>query len=142
MTEEEHSLLKDLFQSDGDKDAVSRLFDRSRKPKEKARQERQGGYRGYHFTAYPAPGSTGGWTPLYCEIQIKTIIEEAWDAKTHELVYKRKRAIPEQQDFADLNKLLGQVEEILDRIGGRVEDRFREMQSTEKWQPGSTLLIQ
>lgn len=52
------------------------------------------GYRGYHYTAYPSPGLRHDWTSLYCEIQIKTMIQEAWDAMTHDVIYKRKRATP------------------------------------------------
>ncbi len=55
-----------------------------------------GGYRGYNFTVYPSPGSRHDWTSLRCEIQIKTMLQEAWDAMTHDLVYKRSRSIPPQ----------------------------------------------
>jgi len=59
-----------------------------------ARRESEYGYRGFHFTAYPVVGARAEWTPLRCEIQIKTLIEEAWDAKTHDLSYKREGRIP------------------------------------------------
>jgi ppGpp synthetase/RelA/SpoT-type nucleotidyltranferase len=62
---------------------------------ERARREDPYGYRGVHFTAYPMVGAPAEWIPLRCEIQIKTLIEEAWDAKTHDLTYKRESKIPE-----------------------------------------------
>lgn len=52
---------------------------------EMEQRERDRGYRAYHFTL-TAKESTGPKFPF--ELQVKTLIEEAWDAKTHDVSYK------------------------------------------------------
>lgn len=46
---------------------------------------RKTGYRGYHFIAEPNPGTYPDWMGLKCEIQVKTMCQEAWDAQTHDI---------------------------------------------------------
>lgn len=90
------------------------------------RREDPGGYRGFNFTVYPAPGRRFELTSLYCEVQIKTMIQEAWDAMTHDLAYKRKYAIPQilWDQFVVLSKTLAAVEEQGQLIRKQIEAVF------------------
>lgn len=54
------------------------------------------GYRGWHFVAEPSPELITVMPFLMgakCEIQIKTMIQEAWDAQTHDVTYKHEEPI-------------------------------------------------
>lgn len=84
------------------------------------------GYRGFNFTVYPAMGRRFELTSLYCEVQIKTLIEEAWDAMTHDLMYKRKKAIPSllREMFAALSTTLAGADRQGEAIRRQIEDFF------------------
>lgn len=61
-----------------------------------ARREKKEGYRGYHFTIQLKEmllENNEDLMGLNCEVQVKTMLEEAWDAKTHELTYKREEQV-------------------------------------------------
>lgn len=84
------------------------------------------GYRGFNFTVYPAMGRRFELTSLYCELQIKTLIEEAWDAMTHDLTYKRKQAISPGllSMFTALSTTLKGADQQGEAIKGEIEDFF------------------
>lgn len=86
------------------------------------------GYRGYNFTVYPAVGRRYELSGLCCEVQIKTLIQEAWDAMTHDLTYKRADAIPEvfMNGFAALNDTLKGAEGVGEIFRTQVEGYFAE----------------
>src|SRR6266851_1506563 len=67
---------------------------------EEAKRETPEGYRGYHFTVQldgPLLVNDEDLMGLKCEVQIKTMLEEAWDAKTHDVTYKRTNIAPNLQ---------------------------------------------
>jgi len=51
------------------------------------------GYIGYHFAATPNVIRYQDWYDLICEIQVKTMCQEAWDAMTHEITYKQEETV-------------------------------------------------
>jgi ppGpp synthetase/RelA/SpoT-type nucleotidyltranferase len=61
-----------------------------------ARRERENGYRGFHFVVRLGNQLVPGNEDLMgikCEVQVKTMLEEAWDAKTHDVSYRREKQI-------------------------------------------------
>lgn len=86
------------------------------------------GYRGFNFSVYPAMGRRFELTSLYCEVQIKTLIEEAWDAMTHDLTYKRREAIPPRLGdmFSALSTTLAGADRTGEAIRGEIEDFFEQ----------------
>ena len=57
------------------------------------------GYRGWHFVAEPSPELINikpSFMSAKCEIQIKTMIQEAWDAQTHDITYKQEELVDER----------------------------------------------
>ena len=60
---------------------------------EKALVRRTAGYRGWHLVATPVAGREPRWVGVRCEIQVKTMLQEAWDAQTHDITYKREETI-------------------------------------------------
>ena len=90
--------------------------------KRRAREEERG-YRAYHFYLQLKKGYVRkemlpqGSEKEKCEVQIKTLLDEAWDAKTHEVSYKRENIKPELRDHMKLVsrglKVLDEQTEIL-----------------------------
>jgi ppGpp synthetase/RelA/SpoT-type nucleotidyltranferase len=99
---------------------------------EDARHDKAFGYRGYHFTLDlrgPLLEGNGDLAVLRCEVQIKTMLEEAWDAKTHGLSYKREEDI--DPDLLLRMKQLSDALHLLDRQSEAVK---LEMQRQERQQ--------
>jgi len=84
--------------------------------KDEARVEHSRGYKGYHYSI-----TLGGdymakfpsWEDKRCEVQIKSILEEAWDAKTHEVSYKREETI--KKELVDHVALLSDSLRVVDQ---------------------------
>lgn len=86
-------------------------------PDEKALRDNSEGHRGYHYVVR-ARTSVVQAHPMYrginCEIQVKTILEEAFDAKSHDFTYKpRGRSIPPEveQQFGILSSSLKAIDQ-------------------------------
>lgn len=66
------------------------------KTRDEALKSNKYGYRGWHFVAEPS-AAVIRLKPLLigakCEIQIKTMLQEAWDAQTHDISYKKEELI-------------------------------------------------
>jgi ppGpp synthetase/RelA/SpoT-type nucleotidyltranferase len=71
------------------------------------------GYKGYHFTAEPNLEEDPAWFDLKCEIQVKTMCQETWDAFTHEISYKRHHGIDPSliQHMKQLSNVLSAIDE-------------------------------
>lgn len=88
---------------------------------EAARRQKKEGYRGYHFTIQLKGmllENNEDLMSLKCEVQVKTMLEEAWDAKTHELTYRREdtihpRLLSEMKKISDELSLLDGKSELL-----------------------------
>lgn len=74
------------------------------------------GHRGYHYTVCVSDDlvrSFPEYAELKCEIQIKTILEEAFDAKTHDLTYKSGELLVSddlKHQFGMLSSVLGVID--------------------------------
>ncbi len=95
------------------------------------RRDDPSGYKGYNFMVYPPIGASPSWATVYCEVQIKTLIEEAWDAKTHDLSHKMRRAIPEKHHrrFKKLSDLLSYMEDEGEEVRQDIEEIFEEVKA-------------
>src|SRR5437879_3082521 len=63
---------------------------------DKARRRRENGYRGFHFVvglSEPLLVANEDLMGIRCEVQVKTMLEEAWDAKTHDVSYRREKDV-------------------------------------------------
>ena len=86
-----------------------------RKPKGESKNTKQG-YRAYHFTVSPR-GLLGHYN---CEIQLVTMLQEAWSFKTHDLLYKPKEAVREEHEntaklLSDSLRVVDKQSQILER---------------------------
>ena len=91
-------------------------FDVNPRDPKTARRDREAGYRGFHFTVRLANGLARGREDLLdlrCEVQVKTMLEEAWDAKTHDIQYRREREI--NPTLIAQMKLLSDALQVVDR---------------------------
>jgi ppGpp synthetase/RelA/SpoT-type nucleotidyltranferase len=84
---------------------------------EEALRDNPQGHRGYHYVVRVRPDVVRAHTEyrgINCEIQVKTILEEAFDAKSHDFTYKPGgRLIPPevQQQFGILSSSLRAIDQ-------------------------------
>lgn len=101
-------------------------------PEDVAKKESETGYRGYNFLV-TFPEETLQIYPhfrgLKCEVQIKTMLQEAWDAWTHDVVYDPETKIRPEEAYKYLFKLLADELKILDE---KSETLKRQIQKEEK----------
>ncbi len=84
--------------------------------KDEARVDHPRGYKGYHYTITVAGDYVRKfptWEDKKCEVQIKSILEEAWDAKTHEVSYKKEETI--KKELIDHVRLLSNALQVVDQ---------------------------
>jgi len=89
-----------------------------------ARREKKEGYRGYHFSVQLNDlllVDNEDLMGIRCEVQVKTMLEEAWDAKTHELTYRREEQVhptllKEMRTISDELAILDAKTEILKNL--------------------------
>jgi ppGpp synthetase/RelA/SpoT-type nucleotidyltranferase len=81
------------------------------------------GYKGYHFLTEPNPQEDPDWLDVKCEIQVKTMCQEAWDAFTHEITYKRDQGIDPSllQHMKQLSNVLSAIDEQGEIIKTQIE---------------------
>lgn len=88
-------------------------------------EPKESGYRGWHVNL----GIAVGETPVVCELQIRTLLQDSWGELTHEETYSKDGALPPLVDvlstrMADLLSILDDIAEDLrtelDRIDQEV----------------------
>lgn len=88
-------------------------------------EPKESGYRGWHVNL----GIEVGGTPVVCELQIRTLLQDSWGELTHEETYSKDGALPPLVDvlstrMADLLAILDDIAEDLrtelDRIDQEV----------------------
>ncbi|WP_162257187.1 GTP pyrophosphokinase family protein [Phenylobacterium sp. Root700] len=95
------------------------------------------GYQGRAFVvelgAAYAGGRYEGITALPCEIQVRTILQDAWAVIDHQLVYKSKDATPTRvrRDLNNVGSLLEIAQGIFDSIREKRSDYIREIAQVE-----------
>ncbi len=92
--------------------------------------ENDEGYRGWQFIAEPSSGLLQQETGLIgakCEIQVKTMLQEAWDAQTHDISYKKRELIDDElldhiKNQSDILNALDRQSEIIRLLIQRAEE--------------------
>ena len=82
---------------------------------EEALREKEYGYRGYHFIIElkgPLILTNEDLMGIKCKVQVKTMLEEAWDAKTHDVTYRKEGQV--SPELLEQMKLVSQDLAILD----------------------------
>lgn len=86
----------------------------------------EGGYRAYHFVAGLTDPKYAG---IRCEVQLKTIVHDAWTAWTHDLTYKPKG--PLHGDIKGHMKDLSEQLTIVERMSLRFRDSIQKVWDRE-----------
>lgn len=74
------------------------------------------GYSAIHIN-FRQQSSWPGYSSLVgCEIQIRTIFEDAWARISHAALYKQKRAQAIEREIRDLGEIRDQADKVVDRI--------------------------
>jgi ppGpp synthetase/RelA/SpoT-type nucleotidyltranferase len=104
------------------------------------------GYHGLHLVVVLGEGYKGahyeGLTDLMCEIQIRTVLQDAWALINHHLVYKNEDFIPQKirRDLNNVASLLEIAQGVFDSMKERREQYLSEIE--EKQRDASAFLLQ
>lgn len=96
------------------------------------------GYHGAHFVISLDKRYSGtrydGITNLKCEIQVRTVLQDAWALISHHLVYKEEASIPDRmkRDLNNVASLLEISQGIFDSMREKRERYIYEIQEKEK----------
>jgi ppGpp synthetase/RelA/SpoT-type nucleotidyltranferase len=96
------------------------------------------GYLGIHFIVELRDNYSGprydGLHGLKCEIQVRTILQDAWAIINHHLIYKNESAIPDplKRDINNVAALLEIAQGIFDKVPKVVNQYVEEIQSKVK----------
>lgn len=88
------------------------------------------GYRGIHFVVEPPVGLNPSWAGLECEVQLKTMCQEAWDAMTHGTTYKFEHRI--ESAMLEHMKQLSRVLSAVDRQGEIVRRQVQQAEQEDR----------
>jgi putative GTP pyrophosphokinase len=99
------------------------------------------GYNGKAFVVKLRAGTAGvryeGITNLLCEIQVRTILQDAWAVIDHQLVYKNEKSIPERlrRDLNSVALLLEIAQKMFDSVKEKRAAYHSEIQQKEENPP-------
>jgi ppGpp synthetase/RelA/SpoT-type nucleotidyltranferase len=105
---------------------------------EKALRDIPDGHRAYHYIilikarTIKAEANRDSWSNIPCEIQIKSLLSEAWDAKAHDLTYKtgRRNVSNEVKDqFGVLARILRGIDDQSEFLKNLIENEEEELRS-------------
>lgn len=100
---------------------------------------RDTGYTGYHFIATPNLGKHPDWLGLECEIQVKTMCQEAWDAQTHEITYRREESI--DPDLLAHMQQLSKVLATVDNQGEIIKTQIQRLELEERERKDAAAIV-
>lgn len=98
------------------------------------------GHRAYHYIVLQKASTIRGepdrlgWFGIKCEIQIKSILSEAWDAKAHNLTYKsgtREVSAELKEQFAVLARILRGVDDQSEFLKNEIEEEEKEIRARQ-----------
>lgn len=95
------------------------------------------GYHGVHFIITLGPKFSGarydGIIDLKCEIQVRTVLQDAWALISHHLIYKDEASIPLriQRDLNNVASLLEIAQGVFDNVRDKREQYLEEIQKKE-----------
>jgi len=90
----------------------------------------ESGYRAYHVFVEIVVPSGGELRPVICEVQIRTLLQDAWGELTHEDIYKPGMHVP--QIVASLSKRLATALAVMDEIAQDIRDELDRAVDVEK----------
>lgn len=95
------------------------------------------GYSGKAFVVKFGAGYSGGrykdLTSLYCEIQYRTVLQDAWAIIDHQLVYKDEKFVPQRvrRDINNVASLLEVAQGVFDRVRAGRDEYIQEIKDIE-----------
>lgn len=101
----------------------------------------QFGYGAIHYVVRLGSNSSGarydGLKTLKCEIQVRTVLQDAWAIIDHHLVYKRESDVPQQlqRKLNGLSAILENADGQFDIIRGEREEYIKELNKTTDSRP-------
>lgn len=122
---------------------VEPSLEKAKKKKKKMEEER--GYRGYHFYLRLKKDYVSrqklpkGSENEKFEVQIKTLLEEAWDAKTHDVTFKPRQ--PVKPILEEHMKLVSRALVVLDEQTELLKDEIQEEEREERRRRETTKLV-
>ncbi len=99
------------------------------------------GYGGAHFIVLLGSRYSGGRyegiSDLKCEIQVRTVLQDAWAMISHQLAYKNEESVPPrlQRDLNNVSALLEIAQRTFDNVRERRAAYVSEIQEKEKDPP-------
>ncbi len=96
------------------------------------------GYHGIHFTITLGSGFAGvrydGITNMKCEIQVRTVLQDAWASISHHLIYKEEASIPGRikRDLNNVASLLEIAQGVFDSVRHKRNQYEVEIESSEE----------
>ena len=83
--------------------------------------------RGYYATHIDVYSKRADWRHIYCEIQVKTMLHDAWSAKMHDLNYKPGGAMDQRLDrmMSTLGNTLQSIEVQSETLRTLIHDRWQ-----------------
>jgi ppGpp synthetase/RelA/SpoT-type nucleotidyltranferase len=96
------------------------------------------GYGGAHFIVTLGSRYSGGRYEgignLKCEIQVRTVLQNAWAMISHQLSYKNENSVPPrlQRDLNSVSALLEIAQRVFDNIRDQRDTYVKEIQDKEK----------
>ncbi len=92
------------------------------------------GYQGKHFVVELGSGYSGdryeGLHGLRCEIQVRTVLQDAWAIISHHLVYKNEASIPDRlrRDVNNVAAMLEVAQGVFDKVREKRDGYIEEIQ--------------
>ena len=96
------------------------------------------GYQGIHFLVKLGPSYSGpryrSLKGLRCEIQVRTVLQDAWALISHHLVYKNEDAVPLRlrRDLNNVTSLLEMAQSVFDSVEKKREQYLLEIRENLK----------
>lgn len=90
----------------------------------------ESGYRALHFTVYCTVDHKGDQYKVACEVQVRTLFQDAWGTLTHEDIYKSEQDLPPV--IVKLSRRLADQLKVLDDIAQDIRDAISQAVRSDK----------
>ena len=106
------------------------------------------GYQGKHFVVELGKGYSGAryneLQGLKCEIQVRTVLQDAWAIISHHLVYKNEDSVPEKfrRDLNNVAAMLEVAQMVFDNVRKKRDHYRDELKQKRKLKDSSAFLSQ
>lgn len=118
---------------DGKPNIDQYVIDAWKRERDPSVKVRESGYTSHHvvLTFSDVDPRHIRFPDLHCEIQIRTVLEEAWGELDHHLAYKQQRREWADAELSNIKKQLAPIEDRLSSIHAAVADAAKH----ERWSP-------